>query len=108
MGFEAGRAFDSLGNIFGGVSARYGSTDTIFVSVRAQYVTPGAKIQAVLLQGTSRAASDEGVVGEADPKTGVAIVPIRFARAQPWGKGSYQIEILLDGASQGLKPIEIE
>jgi hypothetical protein len=108
MGFEAGRALDSLGSILGGVSARYTSSDTIFVSVRAQYVTPGAKIEAVLLKGTTKAASDQGVVGEADPKNGVAIVPIRFARATPWAKGSYQIEIFLDGISQGLKPIDIE
>jgi hypothetical protein len=108
MGFEAGRALDSLGNVLGGVSARYAGTDTIFVSVRTQYVTPGAKIEAVLLQGTSKAATDQGVVGEADAKNGVAIVPIRFARATPWAKGSYQIEVFLDGVSQGLKPIDIE
>lgn len=108
MGFESGRALDSLGGILGGVASRFGRNDTIFVSVRAQYVTPGGKIEAVLLQGTNKAASDQGVVGEADPKNGVAIVPIRFARATPWAKGSYQIEIFLDGVSQGLKPIDIE
>lgn len=108
MGFESGRALDSLGGIFGGVAARFGSTDTIYVSVRAQYVSPGSKIEAVLLQGTNRAASDQGVIGEADAKNGVAIVPIRFARTTPWAKGSYQIEVFLDGVSQGLKPIDID
>lgn len=108
MGFESGRALDSLGNVLGGVASRFGSGDTILVSVRAQYVTPGSRIEAVLLQGTSKAATDQGVVGEADAKNGVAIVPIRFARATPWPKGSYQIEVFLDGISQGLKPIDIE
>jgi hypothetical protein len=35
-------------------------------------------------------------------------VPIRFQSGKPWPKGAYQIEILLDGVSQGLKPLEIE
>lgn len=108
MGFESGRALDSLGHIMGGVNARFGTGDTIFVSVRAQWVTPGAKIEAVLRQGGKQAAKDEGVVGEADPENGVAIVPIRLARAGAWSKGSYQIEVFLDGISQGLKPIDIE
>lgn len=108
MGFESGHALDSLGNVIGGVALRFSRGDTIFVSVRAQYVAAGAKIDAVLLQGKTNLAKDAGVVGNSDPATGAAIVPIRLARATPWPAGSYQIEVFLDGASQGLKPITIE
>lgn len=108
MGFESGHALDSLGNILGGVAVRFSRGDTIFVSVRTQYVAAGAKIEAVLLQGKANLAKDAGVVGNSDQATGTAVVPLRFAGATPWPKGSYQIEVFLDGASQGLKPITIE
>jgi|CXWL01.1.fsa_nt_gi predicted small lipoprotein YifL len=108
MGFEAGHALDSTGALIGGVTARFNTGDTIFVSVRTQYVAPGAKLEAVLMQGTTKVASDQGVVGDPNATTGVAILPVRFASSKPWPKGSYQIEILLDGISQGLKPLEIE
>jgi hypothetical protein len=107
MGFESGRALDSLGNILGGVNARFGPGDTIFVSVRTVNVTAGAKIEAVLLRGTTKVASDEGIVGDSNADA-AAVVPIRLAGSSPWAKGSYQIEIFLDGVSQGLKPIDIE
>ena len=108
MAFDAGHALDSTGAIVGGVASRFNSGDTIFVSVRTQYVAPGAKLEAVLLQGTTKVASDNGIVGDPDTSTGVATVPIRFQNSKPWPKGAYQIEILLDGVSQGLKPLEIE
>ncbi len=107
MGFDSGRALDSLGNILGGVNARFQSGDTIFVSVRTQYVAAGAKIEAVFLRGTTRVASDNGIVGDSDADA-AAVVPLRLARGTPWAKGSYQVEIFLDGVSQGLKPIDIE
>jgi hypothetical protein len=108
MGFDAGHALDSLGNIFGGVATRFGTSDTIFVSVRAQYSDVGATIEATLLRGTTKVASDRGVVGAADPANGVALVPIRFAPASPWAKGSYEVEVFLNGVSQGLRPLDIE
>ncbi len=108
MAFDAGHALDSTGAIFGSVAARFNSGDTIFVSVRTQYVAPGAAVEAVLLQGTTKVASDKGVAGDPAVSSGVATIPIRFVSSKPWPKGSYQIEILLDGVSQGLKPITIE
>jgi hypothetical protein len=108
MAFDAGHALDSTGAIIGGVTSRFTSGDTIFVSVRTQYVAPGAKLEAVLMQGTTKVASDNGVVGDSDATTGVATVPIRLLSSKPWPKGSYQVEILVDGISMGLKPIDIE
>ena len=108
MAFDAGHALDSLGGLLGGVTSRFNSGDTIFVSVRTQYAAPGAKVEAVLMQGKTKVASDQGVAGDPDATTGVAILPFRFAGSKPWPKGSYQIEIFLDGISQGLKPLEIE
>ncbi len=108
MGFDSGHGLDSLGHILGGVDIRFTPADTIFVSVRAQYVEAGAKIEAVLLRGTARVATDQGVTGAADPANGVAIVPIRFAKSTPWATGSHQVEVFLNGVSQGLRPIEIK
>lgn len=108
MAFDAGHALDSVGALVGGVTARFGATDTIFLSVRTQYAAAGAKVEAVLLQGKNRMAADSGVAGAPDPTTGVAILPFRFASSKAWPKGSYQIEVFLDGISQGLKPLDIE
>ncbi|MBK7595235.1 MAG: hypothetical protein IPP98_12120 [Gemmatimonadetes bacterium] len=108
MAFDAGHALDSTGAIVGGVTSRFNSGDTIFVSVRTQYVAPGAKLEAILMQGTTKVASDNGIVGDPDTTSGIATLPIRFQSGKPWPKGKYQIEVLLDGISQGLKPLEIE
>jgi hypothetical protein len=105
---ELGRAVDSVTNrITGGVAASYQPGDTIFVSLRTEFVTEGAKLSVRLLRGKTMVDSID-VKSGAPNAEGLAVVATHFmAGKKGWTSGSYHVEVLLDGVSQGLSDFEV-
>lgn len=107
MGFEFGHALDTAGAVFGGIANTFGVSDTVFVGVTTVYVPAGGRIEARFLEGSRVAAVDSGRTAAPDSAR-VARVGLRLTSpASGWKKGPQQIEIFLDGVSQGAKPITI-
>lgn len=106
MAFEFGKSVDSTRRIYGGVTDRFRKGDSVMVSVRTQYAAPGATVSARLLLGTRTVDSTGGPIGAADT-LGIAAIAFRFPRATTLKPGDYQVEVFLDGTSQGLRPLQI-
>ena len=106
MAFDLGRALDQSGRIYGGVSSRFSPSDTLFLSVRTQYVMAGAPVAARILQGRRTVDSANAPAAAAD-STGIAFLRFHFAQTKGWAPGKYQVEVFLDGKSQGLKDFEV-
>jgi hypothetical protein len=106
LAIEVGLAADSLGRIVGGVLESFPTPDTLFVAVRTQYTPAGAPLTVRLLQGDRTVDSTEIRAGEPDAsQTGRAVASLpAAANASP---GSYRIEVLLDGVSQGIREITL-
>lgn len=103
---ELGLATDSAGHIVGGVLETFPEPDTIYVAVRTQYTPAGAPLTVRLLRGETTVSSVEIEAGAPDEDAigrAIAALPAA-ATVQP---GAYRIEVLLDGASQGLREITI-
>lgn len=103
---DVGLAADSMGNIVGGVSESFPNPDTLYVSVRTQYTPAGATLTVRLLRGDQTVESTDISAGVPDADEigrAVAMLPAA-ATAQA---GSYQVEVLLDGVSQGIREIAI-
>jgi len=105
---ELGRAVDSVTNrITGGVAASYQTGDTIHVSLRTEFVPEGTSLTVRVLRGKTTVDSIDLKSGAPNAE-GLAVVATRFmARNKGWAPGSYRLEVLLDGASQGLADFEI-
>ena len=105
--FDLGHALDSTSRITGGVSTSFHTGDTIFVSVRTEFVPEGANVGIRLLRGKTTADST-GLKSGAPTAEGLAIIATRFlAPAKGWPMGAYRVEIFLDGVSQGLSDFEV-
>lgn len=103
---DIGLAADSMGNIVGGVSESFPTPDTLYVGVRTQYTPAGAPLTVRLLRGDQTVESAEIAAGSPDADDigrAVAMLPAAAA-AQA---GSYRVEVLLDGVSQGIREITI-
>jgi hypothetical protein len=104
---DVGHALDSTQRISGGVSTSFHQGDTIFVSVRTDFVPEGANIGIRLLQGKSTADS-AGVKSPAPNAEGAAVLSATFAAPKKgWALGAYRLEVFLDGVSQGLSDFEV-
>lgn len=105
--FEIGRAVDSTNRITGGVLSNYHGSDTIFVSIRTEYVKEGADLGVRVLRGKGTVDST-GMKSGAPNAEGLAVVSTRFLPpAKGWPVGAYRAEVFLDGVSQGLVDFEV-
>jgi hypothetical protein len=106
IAIDVGLAADSLNRIIGGTYERIEAADTIFVAVRTQHVAAGAQITVRLLQGERTIESVEVTPGTPDADAvgrTLAILPAGAGIAA----GDYQVEVLLDGVSQGSRPLAV-
>lgn len=106
MAIDLGRAADSTGVIVGGTLERFPELDTLYVSVRTQYVEAGAPIIVRLLRGSNALASQNLTAGTAD-SAGVARAVAIFPGAAKRGDGSYRVEVLLDSLSAGIREFTV-
>lgn len=106
MAIDVGRAIDEGGRIMGGGVETFPEADTIYVHLRTEHVSEGTALTVRLLEGdrtlesvdVTSGAPDAGMIGEA-----TATLPAG-ATLRP---GAYRVEVLLDGASQGIREITI-
>jgi hypothetical protein len=106
--FELGRAIDSTTKrIMGGVTANYQPGDTIFVSIRTEFVPEGTSLGVRLMRGNTTLDSI-GLKSGTPNAENLAVVATRLApRNKMWALGSYRLEVFLDGVSQGLTDFEV-
>lgn len=106
-GIDIGRSADSGNRIVGGVASTFQAMDTITIAVRTEYVAEGADIAIRLRRGTATVDST-AIKSGAPTAEGLAAASTRLAPPKKgWALGKYQIEVLLDGVSQGLQDLEI-
>jgi hypothetical protein len=106
IAIDVGLAADSLSRIIGGTYERIQEPDTVFVSVRTQYTEAGTPIVVRLLQGDRTIESVDLVSGTPDADAigrALAILP----SGATISAGSYQVEVLLNGESQGLRNLAV-
>jgi hypothetical protein len=107
MAIDLGRATDSTGAIIGGTLETFPELDTLYVSVRTQYVETGAPIVVRLLQGETALGSQNLTAGTAD-SMGVARAVAIFPGAAKRGEGTYRVEVLLDTLSAGIREFTVQ
>jgi hypothetical protein len=106
IAIDMGLAADSLGRIIGGTYETIQAPDTVFVSVRTQYVAAGTPIVVRLLQGERTIESVD--VASGTPGTdAVGRVLATLPAGATISPGGYQVEVLLDGVSQGLRTLTV-
>ncbi len=105
---ELGRAVDTVTNrITGGVVSSYQASDTIYVSLRTEYAPEGTSLNVRLMHGKTTVDSVDLKSGTPNAE-GLAVVATHFtARTKGWATGSYRLEVLLNGVSQGLSDFEV-
>lgn len=106
MAIDVGLAADSLGRIIGGTYESIQAADTVFVSVRTQYVAAGAPITVRLMQG-ERTIESVDVVSGAPESDAVGRVLATLPGGAKLSPGSYQVEVLLEGVSQGIRALTV-
>lgn len=98
-GFDIGHGLDRHDMIFGGPSPRFGPTDSVLISVRAQYAAPGTDVSARIRLKNTTVDSVGAKAGAAD-STGMAYVGLRFGPAKAWARGTYQADVFINGKFQ--------
>lgn len=106
IAIDVGLAADSLGRIIGGTYETIQAPDTVFVSVRTRYVAVGAPIIVRLMQGERTIESVDVTSGTPDAE-GVARVLATLPAGAGLAVGSYQVEVLLEGVSQGIRALSV-
>ena len=106
MAIDVGLAADSLNRIIGGTYESIQAPDTVFVSVRTQYVAAGAPIAVRLMQGERVIESVDLTSGTPD-QDGVARALATLPAGASLAVGSYQVEVMLDGVSQGIRALSV-
>lgn len=106
VGFELGRAAEPSGRISGGTTDRFKPSDSIFVSVQAQYTMAGDELSVRLRLG-GRTIDSMSVKLAATDSTGFVTVPLVFAQGKARATGRYQVEAFLGPVSQGIKEITL-
>lgn len=106
--FELGHALDTVTKrISGGVATGFQAGDTMFISIRTEFVPEGASLGVRLIRGKTTVDSI-GLKSGAPDAAGLAVVATHFVpRSKVWALGSYRLEVFLDGVSQGLTELEV-
>lgn len=106
IAIDVGLAADSLDRIIGGTYESIQGPDTVFVSVRTQYVPAGSPLTVRLMQGERAIESVDLSTGTPDAD-GVARALATLPAGATLALGSYQVEVLLDGVSQGVRSLTV-
>lgn len=106
MAIDIGLAVDSLGRVIGSSFESVPEPDTIFVSVRTQYVAAGAPLTVRLFQGERTVQSVDVAAGTPD-QSGIGRATAMLPAAAGVSPGDYQVEVLLDGVSQGIRDLKV-
>ena len=82
----------------------FGASDTVYVSVKTEGSAPSATL-------TARWTYQDGQVVDDSTQTispsGAEVSEFHVAKPDGWPSGSYQVEILLNGASAGTKKFKV-
>ena len=107
VAWDVGLAADSVGQLIGGAYQSIEAADTLFVSVRTQYVAAGTPIS-IVMRNSSGAAVDSAAIASAAPAADAfSRVLVTLPAAASASPGQYQVEAILDGVSQGMRPLAI-
>ncbi len=107
IAWDVGLAVDTLDRLVGGTFQSIEAADTLYVSVRTQYVAAGTPIS-IVMRNSSGATVDSAAVTSGTPDAdAIARVLATLPVAATAPEGQYQIEALLDGVSQGQRPLAI-
>jgi hypothetical protein len=106
MAIDVGLAADSLGRIIGGSYETIQQADTVYVSVRTQHTAAGAPITVRMRQGERIIESIDVAAGAPDVDAVGRVLAMLPAGASV-SPGSYEIEVLLEGVSQGVRPLAV-
>jgi hypothetical protein len=101
---EFGLATDSTGRITGGSQENFPAPDTLYVSVRTRYVAEHAPIM-VRLSKANAVIDSVSIMSGAPDETDTARSLATFPGAASLEMGVYQIEVLLEGVSQGIREV---
>jgi len=94
-----GHSLDRHDMIFGGVTQQFKLGDSVLVSVKGQYLPTGADVSARIRSKTATLDSVGAKAGAADT-AGFTYIGLRFASGAKWAKGTYQVEVFVDGKFQ--------
>ena len=94
-----GHSLDRHDMIFGGVTQQFKVGDSVLVSVKGQYLATGADVSARIRLKSATLDSVGAKAGAADT-AGYTYVGLRFATGPKWVKGSYLVEVFVDGKFQ--------
>lgn len=84
----------------------FGVRDTIYAVVKTDGASPGAKLDAKwTYNGKQTVNTDTQNIA---PTGGEAYSEFHIQKKTPWPKGSYKVEIMLDGAAAGSKDFTIK
>ncbi len=100
--FDIGHGLDRRDMIFGGVSTQFKVGDSILVSAKGIYLTAGDDVSARIRMKNATLDSTGAKAGAPDT-SGFSYVGLRFASGAKWTKGSYQVELFLNGKFQVAK-----
>jgi hypothetical protein len=106
MAIDIGLAVDSLGRVIGSSYESVPQPDTLYVSVRTQHVAAGAPLTVRLLQGDRTVQSVDVAAGTPDA-SGIGRATAMLPSAATAAPGDYRVEVLLEGASQGIRELRI-
>jgi hypothetical protein len=106
MAIEVGIALDEAGRIMGGGVDRFPTADTLFVHVRTERVAEGSPLTVRVLAG-DRTVHSVDVAAGAPNADALGEVTARLPAGATLGVGTYRVEVLLDGVSQGIREITI-
>jgi len=106
MAIDVGYAADSLGRIVGGTYESTQIADTLHVSVRTQFAPEGLPVDVQLRQGDRIIESVRGHTPAPDAED-IGRVTLTLPAGATMTPGNYQVEVLLDGISQGARPLSM-
>ncbi len=94
-----GHALDRHDMIFGGGAQAFALGDSILVSVKGQFLPSGTDVGARIRLKNTVIDSTAAKAGAADT-AGFSYVGLRFASGKKWAKGTYTVEIFINGKFQ--------
>jgi hypothetical protein len=98
-GFDIGHGLDRHDMIFGGVATQFKVGDSVLVSAKGLYLAAGADVSARIRLKNATLDSMGAKAGTPDTN-GFTYVGLRFASGKKWTKGTYSVELFLDGKFQ--------
>jgi hypothetical protein len=78
----------------------------VYVAVRTKHVPAGTPIVVRLMQGDRNIESVDVVSGTPDAEAEARMLA-RLPAGATLSVGAYQVEVLLDGVSQGIRPLSV-